>query len=254
MIFAANLKAIRALFFINLSLLALLPFTGIVQLHWEGTLWSIVLYFVFGACGIVATYHRYYAHRTFTFKHEWVKRLFTVFGALTGSGSALGWAAMHRIHHKHPDTTDDPHSPVHGVWNTLTVKYSYGEGKWRYIRDLLKEPIVVLTHRWYFAILIWYCSVLLLLFGVPGVFYGFCLPSVITLGMSGITNYVSHIPWLGYQRHKDAGQATNAWWTSVFNCGEGWHNNHHHNPGSFTTKEKWWEWDMAGSIISMVKQ
>lgn len=250
--FAANLSIVRGLFFVNCLLVAALPFFAL-EFTLVGVIISITLYYIFGACGIVATFHRFHSHGTFEFKYKWVEVLFTLLGSLSGSGSALGWAAMHRIHHKHPDTLDDPHSPVHGPWKTLTVYYHYGEGKWRYIRDLLAKPYVVFMHKWYFLILLAYVAALYLSLGLPGIYYGFCLPSVITLGMSGLTNYVSHIPWLGYQTHPDAGHATNAWWTSIFNCGEGWHNNHHHNPKSFTTKEKWWEWDMAGSIIRMVK-
>jgi stearoyl-CoA desaturase (delta-9 desaturase) len=254
MIFAAKLKAVRALFFINLALLVYLPILGLIDLKAGGVATAVGLYYLFGAAGIVATFHRYYSHNSYKFKSEWVEKLFTLLGTLSGSGSALGWAAMHRVHHKCPDTENDPHSPVHGAWNTLTVKYSYGQEKWRNIRDLLKKPFVVLTHKWYFAILAWYCSMLAMLFGAEGVYYGFIAPSVITMVVSGTTNYVSHIPWLGFQRHKDAGKATNAWWTTLINCGEGWHNNHHHNPKSFTTKEKWYEWDMAGTLIRMVKQ
>lgn len=252
--FAANLKAVRGLFFINAAILICLPLTTNFSVTATGVLIAIGLYFTFGCAGIVATFHRFYSHGTYKFKHKFVEYLFTILGSLSGSGSALGWAAMHRVHHKYPDTEKDPHSPVHGAWPTLTVKYSYGKEKWRNIRDLLKKPFVVWTHKYYFLILINYVVILAGLFGVDGVYYGFIMPSVITLLMSGMTNYVSHIPWLGYQRHKDAGNSTNAWWSAILNCGEGWHNNHHHNPKSFTTKEKWWEWDMAGSLIRLVKQ
>jgi stearoyl-CoA desaturase (delta-9 desaturase) len=254
MIFAAKLKAVRAMFFMNLALVLTLPFLGLVDPTYTGYAISTLLYYTFGAAGIVATFHRFYSHNSYKFKYKWTEYLFTMLGTLSGSGSALGWAAMHRVHHKHPDTEQDPHSPIHGAWDTLTVKYSYGKEKVRQIKDLLKKPFVVWTHKYYFLILMSYIALLYGVAGVEGMYYGFAVPSVITMLVSGFTNYVSHIPWLGYQRHKDAGQSTNAWWTTILNCGEGWHNNHHHNPKSFTTKEKWYEWDMAGTIIRAVKQ
>lgn len=251
--FAADLKIVRGLLFCNCALLLLLPLAGLVEITATGAVTAIAVYYLFAAPGIVATFHRFHSHSTFGFKYKWIEVLFTLLGTLSGSGSALGWAAMHRGHHRHPDTPKDPHSPIHGVWRTLTVKYSYGEERWRDIRDLLKKPYIVFLHKWYFAVLLVYVACLSVGFGLAGVYYGFCLPSVLVILVSGATNYISHTPWLGYQTHADGGRSTNAWWSVIVNCGEGWHNNHHHNPGSFTTKEKWWEWDMAGSIISLVK-
>lgn len=252
--FAAKLKAVRGLFFVNVFLLIMLPLMGIIDLTTGGMLTAVALYYTFGCAGIVATFHRFYSHGTYKFKHKIMEYLFTLLGTLSGSGSALGWAAMHRVHHKYPDTENDPHSPINGAWDTLTVKYSYKNEKWRNIRDLLKKPFVMYTHKHYFLILINYVILLAAAFGPAGVYYGFIAPSVLTMLISGFTNYVSHISWLGYQTHADAGKSTNAWWTAILNCGEGWHNNHHHNPKSFTTKEKWYEWDMAGSLIRIVKQ
>lgn len=250
--FAANLTVVRQLFFFNCAMVLALPFFA-VEVTLAGIIISICVYYAMAAPGIVATFHRFHSHGTFEFKYKWTEVLFTLLGSLSGSGSALGWAAMHRIHHKYPDTEKDPHSPVHGAWDTLTVKYSYGDERWRYIRDLLRKPYIVFLHKWYFLILLGYVAVLAIAAGVPGIYYGFCLPSVLVMLVSGATNYISHIPWLGYQTHADGGKSTNAWWSTIINCGEGWHNNHHHNPRSFTTKERWWEWDMAGSIIRMVK-
>ena len=145
----------------------------------------------------------------------------------------------------------DPHSPIHGLWKTLTLDYRY-TSRTRNIRDVLARSYNALFHEFYFAWLLGYVAVLYAAFGMAGVYYGFSFPSVIVLLMSGLTNYVAHTPWLGYQTH-DCGRATNAWWMALFNCGEGWHNNHHHDPSKYTNKEKWWEFDLAGTVIGLVK-
>jgi stearoyl-CoA desaturase (delta-9 desaturase) len=36
--------------------------------------------------------------------------------------------------------------------------------------------------------------------------------------------------------------------------GEGWHNNHHANPGNYSNKERWWEFDPSGIIIALIKK
>lgn len=41
---------------------------------------------------------------------------------------------------------------------------------------------------------------------------------------------------------------------SNVHVGDGWHNNHHANPGNWTTQEKWWELDPCGWIIYLIKK
>jgi stearoyl-CoA desaturase (delta-9 desaturase) len=56
----------------------------------------------------------------------------------------------------------------------------------------------------------------------------------------------------GYQNFKTRDNSKNNWFISLILWGEGWHNNHHHNAGSHTTKIKWWEFDPLSIIIRMV--
>jgi stearoyl-CoA desaturase (delta-9 desaturase) len=248
-----GVKAVRALLFANIALMVALPAAGLVDITAPGMALAVALYALFGCAGVVATYHRGHAHRSYRFRSRWLEILFTLFGMLSGSGSALGWCAVHRRHHDHPDTEDDPHSPVHGAWATLTVKYSYDEeGNWSNVRDLLKKPYMAPFHRWYFPILGVYVLALLAAAGVPGWYYGFILPNVLVMAMSGITNYFAHLPAVGYKNYPH-GEDTNVPWLAYLNFGEGWHNNHHADPDNYTTKHKWWEFDPAGSIIRLVK-
>ena len=42
--------------------------------------------------------------------------------------------------------------------------------------------------------------------------------------------------------------------TGMFVWGEGWHNNHHANPNDWRFGQKWWQIDVAGYLIRMVKK
>ena len=249
----ADLRIVRLLFFTNLILLILVPLYYI-SLSAFGLTLAIGLYFLFGALGIVATFHRFYSHRTFTFRRKITEKVWSLLGHLTGSGSAVGWVALHRLHHGHTDTKKDPHSTIHGLWKTMTLDYNFELNQWRGIKDMLSEPYIRFFHNYYFAILLIYGLCLFIPFGIEGIYYGFIVPSVITILMSGLTNYAAHIPRLGYRTYATKETSTNAWWLALFNCGEGWHNNHHQEPHNFTTKHKWGEFDMAGSLIRFVKQ
>jgi len=35
--------------------------------------------------------------------------------------------------------------------------------------------------------------------------------------------------------------------------GEGWHNNHHHDPASASVQHKWWEFDVTYYVIRMLE-
>ena len=92
-------------------------------------------------------YHRYFAHRafkTYTLYEHWVLFL----GTLTGSGPLLGWVGVHRQHHNHTDTEDDPHSPRHqGFMPVLTSTFKVKAIKHRVIKDLLRNKRVMWYYR-----------------------------------------------------------------------------------------------------------
>ena len=94
----ASLAKVRYLLIANLFLLfALAPFVNFTV---NSILLSIVMYFIIDCLGVVITYHRYWSHKSFSFKNKAMKYLFSTFALMSGTGSALGWAGIHRLHHK----------------------------------------------------------------------------------------------------------------------------------------------------------
>ena len=60
---------------------------------------------------IYAHYHMVVTHQSWKFNYKLFDHIFSVSGILMGMGSPIPWAIIHRLHHKHTDTEDDPHSP-----------------------------------------------------------------------------------------------------------------------------------------------
>jgi hypothetical protein len=60
---------------------------------------------------ITVFYHRGLAHRSLTFRTGPERVLLLTGNWVTGT-DAVGWVAMHRLHHLTADTPDDPHSPL----------------------------------------------------------------------------------------------------------------------------------------------
>ena len=72
---------------------------------------AVAFFYVFSILGLSLTLHRYYSHKNFKFKNELLRKIFTVIAILAGRGSPLGWVYIHRLHHRHADTENDPHGP-----------------------------------------------------------------------------------------------------------------------------------------------
>ena len=112
----ASLSKVRYLLIANLFFLfALAPF---VNFTIDYILLSIAMYFIIDCLGVVITYHRYWSHKSFKFKNKVIKYLFSTFALMSGTGSALGWAGIHRLHHKHSDSIgEDPHEKKRGFFD-----------------------------------------------------------------------------------------------------------------------------------------
>src|ERR1700755_2365604 len=85
----------------------------LIVLHWYGSLFFQSVF-----------HHRYAAHGMFTMSKGW-ERVFFIGCFLTqGSSyiSAYAYGIMHRLHHAHTDTEEDPHSP-HNSQNLFTMMW-----------------------------------------------------------------------------------------------------------------------------------
>jgi stearoyl-CoA desaturase (delta-9 desaturase) len=147
------------------------------------------------------------------------------------------WVAVHRCHHAHVDTAEDPHSPIfYGIWRVVlrgTSLYhhaahnenlveQYGKGtpddaleRHLYARLSVLGPVVTLVSN------VW-------LFGVAGLAMWLVEMAWIPFFAAGVINGLGH--WWGYRNFTTPDQSRNLpgrYW-SLLTCGEALHNNHHH--------------------------
>lgn len=54
---------------------------------------------------------------------------------------------------------------------------------------------------------------------------------------------------LGYRTYQTDEDSRNNWFVALVANGEGWHNNHHHDPASASNQHRWWEFDVTWWII-----
>lgn len=252
--FSSNTKG--AQIFMVLSLLGTIIAITSYGITINAALLVLIGYFLYGCLGIVVTYHRKLTHNSYN-TNELLTKILSVLGCFAGTGSPLAWVAIHINHHLKSDKIDDPHSPLYKGLKIFTLDYVNevnSDTKWR-MRGLVTDKFQQFLHRYYFAILIVYSLILFLIGGFWLMIFAHWTPALVTGLMSNIVNYVGHKPnWLGGYRSYNLGdQSSNNWLWAIPSWGEAWHNNHHRFPKDYTFKKNWYEFDIAGSIIKLIK-
>jgi len=242
-----------------------LPFLGMhvacLGVFWVGfswaALWVALGLYALRMFAITGFYHRYFSHKAFKTSRP-VQFLFALVGAASVQRGPLWWASHHRNHHRHSDTERDFHSPVqHGFiwshmgwfltprgfrtdWAAIPDLQRYPELRWLDRFDLLVPVLLAVA---LFALGGWLEAAHPAL-GTSGpqmLVWGFFVSTVVLFHVTVTINSLAHK--LGSRRYDTADNSRNNWLLALLTFGEGWHNNHHHFPGSARQGFRWWELD-----------
>ncbi|MCB0996622.1 MAG: fatty acid desaturase [Acidimicrobiales bacterium] len=202
-----------------------------------------------------------YLHRALTHRALAVRQpLDTVFRVLTWVTTGIRprqWVAVHRKHHAHCDTAEDPHSPAQLGWLRvqLTNVALYRRAakdpavQAKYAKDL---PGTKLDHllfdRAWLGLGIGVVLLCLLIGIVPGLIAA-GVHFVAYVGLSGAVNSVGHT----FGKRPYANSATNLRWLTLAAGGEGLHNHHHAAPTSARFATKWSDLDVGWAVIRVAK-
>lgn len=221
-------------------------------------LWvSLAVYFWFASIGNSVGQHRYFAHKTFKTSKLW-ERVLILSATLASVSSVFGYIVTHREHHKHTDDALDPHSPHHmSTWRSWTLDLT-DTGRWdlRNAKDWIKNKDVMNAHKYFFAYILLYIALLVIIDPML-VIYAYLVPASLCVWATGAFNTWGHghgLRRLGYRTWDTQDKSVNHHLVNLITFGEGWHNNHHRNPGALHQGEKWWEWDLNAWIIRLIKQ
>lgn len=250
-----------------LSLLVVLPWL----FTWAGAIVMVVGVFFFGQ-GINLCYHRLLTHRSFV-TPKWLERTFVIIALCCLQDTPGKWVAIHRYHHKHSDHQPDPHSPLVGFlwahigWLIVRNPGAHNIGVYRkYAKDVLSDPFylrleksllwvwIYLAHAAVFTLagagLGWLVGgdlATAVRFGASMLVWGVILRTVVVWHITWSVNSLTHL--FGYQRYETGENSRNNWLVGLLAVGEGWHNNHHHDPASASNQHRWWEIDPTYYVI-----
>lgn len=233
-VFTARNRKIRTLQLLNL----VLSIAGIVFFSTKP--WIAIaffLYFMFLCVGVNIGAHRYFSHRSFNTRR--VREIFLgIFMCLATVGSPLAWANMHHSHHKHSDTSEDPHTPIISGKQSWSGHLRAFIGAWSkqielpFKTSLLRrQKMHKIFHFYYFLVIAVYALLLTTMFGFVGLVFAYCLPATFTFIGAGLIVTLGHS---SSDRHESTGDfTTNSKILHVLTWGEGLHYEHHRSPGKY---------------------
>ena len=250
----------------RIDLLRVLPFVGLhlgcVAAIWVGVsgtaLAVAAALYVLRMFAITAIYHRYFSHKSFRTSRA-MQCAFALLGAASVQRGPLWWAAHHRHHHLHADTSLDAHTPRHGFWRShmgwfLTPRH-FGTNH-AVVPDLMRFPELRLLDRFDILVPVLLAAALYAVGAWLGVHapslrtsgpqllvWGFFISTVVLFHVTVTINSLAH-RW-GRRRYATPDDSRNNWLLALLTFGEGWHNNHHHYPGAVRQGVKWWELDLT---------
>jgi len=253
---------LRVLPFIGMHLAC--AFVFVVGVSWIALAIAAALYLA-RMFAITGFYHRYFSHKAFKTSRP-MQFLFALVGAASVQRGPLWWAAHHRHHHRHADTAHDIHSPRHGFWRShmgwfLTPR-GFGTDH-DAIKDLVRFRELRLLDRFDILVPVLLALSLLLLggwlarhfpsLGTSGpqlLVWGFFVSTVVLFHVTVTINSLAH-RW-GSRRFATRDDSRNNWLLALLTFGEGWHNNHHHFPGSARQGFVWWEIDVTYYVLRVM--
>lgn len=252
-----------------LALLAFVPWfyssTGVAL--------AVIGVYVFGAAGMNLCYHRLLTHRSFSCP-LWLEHTFAIIAVWCVEDTPARWVSTHRLHHHRSDDRPDPHSPLvnlfwsHMGWLFLeNTELGRNVAYDRYARDILRDKF----YRWIERYVVWITLAQSVLYYAAGFLIELALggstmeavqfgASVWLWGVVVRTVVVWHISWtvnsfahvFGYQNYDTGDHSRNNVWVAIITSGEGWHNNHHAEPGCACNQRHWWEIDLTYLLLRLL--
>ncbi len=237
---------LRNMGFISTSKLPLVLVVPIFFLaHWYGSLLAQTIFL-----------HRYAAHRMYSLNKFWERVFFFMTYLAQGSSflNPRAYAILHRLHHAHSDTPDDPHSPVihPNVFTMMMItrrkyldilddkmqvmkEHLANIPRWHWLESFAEQPwsrigwgLAYIAFYVFFADA-WYWYLLLPIHFLMGPIHG------------AIVNWAGHK--LGYRNFESPDNSRNTLSFDFLTLGELFQNNHHKFPGRPNFAKRWWEID-----------
>ena len=227
---------------------AFLGVRALLSVSWQTLLWAFILWPISGL-GITAGVHRLWSHRSYD-AHSSVRCLLMLFNSIANQGTIFHWARDHRVHHKHSETTADPHNATRGFFYAhmgwLLIKKDpdvVKAGRDLDFSDLKADGFVMFQKRldpWFTLFMCYLLPGYVAQYGWgesfwPAVWVAGALRYCCVLHFTWCVNSAAH--FFGDHPYDPKSWPAENPFVSVCAIGEGWHNWHHKYPFDYAASE-----------------
>ncbi len=204
---------------------------------------------------ITVLYHRGLTHNAVQLR-PFTRRFLALTGNWVTGLDPKGWACMHRLHHRHSDTKEDPHSPSHNgllalmlvqlySYNRILKKLLVGDPKTtKIVADIEFDVSFLNRHKLWILPYLLHAGIAVAL-GAGA--HAWLLGAAYWLGMMShpiqgwMVNALAHR--FGYRNFDTTDDSKNNLGVAFLVFGEGYQNNHHHAPSAANFGVRAWEFD-----------
>ncbi|NRA85949.1 MAG: fatty acid desaturase [Rhizobiales bacterium] len=224
--------------------------------------------------GLEVGFHRLFAHRAFS-TTKTIELILWGFGMMAAQAKGIYWISTHLSHHSNSDTHDDPHSPLRrttvggekeelsllaGLWhahqgNTMTA---YPTNVSRYASRFISDPFF----RDMDAKFPYWVALGVVIPGLIGLIFGGWQEGIACALWGGpMRIFAQHHAFFtngslahrfGEQVFNTKDNSRNNWYCSYWTFGSALQNTHHAFANSAYLKLRWYESDIAGSVIKFL--
>lgn len=230
---------------------------GIAPLSFWGYVLVTFVMIQFTFMAVTLYLHRDATHRGLDL-HPWLRHVFRFWLWMTTGMVTREWVAVHRKHHAHCETEQDPHSPmVYGIRKVLLegaelyqAAAASPQTLEKYGRGAPDDWVERHLYSKYRSLGIVFMALLdLTLFGVPGIIIIAAQMMAVPLVAAGVINGLGH--YTGYRNFECSDAARNIVPWGILVVGEELHNNHHAFPASAKFSVRPWEFDLGWLYIRL---
>lgn len=216
----------------------------LLPVNWVNVLLFYVLVYWLG---IQAGSHKLFSHRSWEPRYKWMRyaiAYISCFGLMSGP---VSWSTMHRWHHAHSDTDQDPHTPKHGLFHSY-IGWLFNPPAVSAVmaKDLLRDKNIVYIDR--------YCQQLVVVTLLALCLINLELAVAMGLAMTMTFQFEMAVNCFLHKSTNGEWAAANNTWLAIPTGGSSLHANHHEFPGRYSFSKYWYEVDLSALIIKILKK
>ena len=224
------------------------PFLGAGSGWW---LTALASYYFAITVGFSVGMHRYFCHRAFETSRFWEGVMLGT-AVVSLAGMPFTWTRAHLRHHKHSDQPDDPYRVKTAGWRSIFLPYDPGLTR-SYVTRWLRDPMHRRANAYYNAWVVAFVAALWAAGGVEAATFVWAIPVAVIHPLRQFYFHYSIHTW-GYRNFETTDDSRNNWLIALLTGGEGWHNNHHHDPRSWSFRRRWWEIDPGALFVAAIRR